>query len=124
MFYALQKDKVPKGNIESSRKYSSSAQLKNAEDGKDALTTKEPSKHPSRSTSESSISSSNSSDNAKSTGSSKDKASSKKVNRSRSSTIVGADDNTVDVDGKKLQDNMAFSHLGYNSIKYRFFIVN
>lgn len=112
LFYALQKDKVPKSNIDSSRKFSSTAQLKNAEDGKDALSTKESSKHQSRSISESSLSSSSSSDNTKSTGSSKGKASCRKANRSKSSTVAGGDENTFDVDEKKSQDNMAFSHLG------------
>lgn len=112
LFYALQKDKVPKANIDNSRKFSSSLQLKNAEEEQDALTTKELHKNHSRSISESSLSSSSSSDNSKSSGSSKDKAISRKANRSRSSTVAGGDDNTIDVDGKKLQDNMAFSHLG------------
>lgn len=115
LFYALQKDKVPKANIESSRKCSSSVQLKTVEEGKDALTNKEPLKQPSRSISESSLSSSSStSDNTKtSETSSKYKASTRKVNRSRSSTIAGGgDDNTFDVDEKKLQDSTTFSHLG------------
>jgi (p)ppGpp synthase/HD superfamily hydrolase len=117
LFYALQKDKVPKTNME---KCSSTLQLKNVGDeaasavAKDALTIKQSS----RSISESSLSSSSSStDNTKSSESSKYKSnpSSKRGIRSRSSTYAaGGDDNTFDVhqDEKKLQDNMAFSHLG------------
>lgn len=113
LFYALQKDKVPKATVESSRKSCSSVQLKNAEEMKEALANKEPLNQPSRSISESSLSSSSSStDNTKTSERSKYKA--RKVNRSRSSTIAGGgDDNTFDVvEEKKLQDNMAFSHLG------------
>lgn len=117
LFYALQKDKVPKANI---AKCSSSALLKTEAEATDALSNKEASpKQPSRSISESSLSSSSSTDNTKSSsGGSKYKANWKKANRSRSSTVAsggvggGADDNTFDVDEKKLQDNMAFSHLG------------
>jgi hypothetical protein len=118
LFYALQKDKVPKAITESSLKCSSSVQLKNVEEGKDALTNKEPLKQQSRSISESSLSSSSSTDNTKSSESSKYKADLRKASRSRSSTNasggVGAvcDDNTFDVEEQKLQDNMAFSHLG------------
>lgn len=113
LFYALQKDKVPKEAIETSRKFPSSSQLKNLDDGKDALTTQGQSNHPSRSISESSLSSSSSSDTAKSGISLKNKTSSKKAyNRPKSSTIAGGDDNTIDVDDEKLRDNMAFSHLG------------
>lgn len=118
LFYALQKDKVPKANV---AKSSSSAQLKTEAEATDALINKKASpKQPSRSISESSLSSSSSStDNTKSSGGgSKQKANWKKSNRSRSSTAAsggiggGGDDNTFDVDEKKLQDNMAFSHLG------------
>lgn len=117
LFYALQKDKVPKANAESSLKSSSNVQLKNVEEGKDALTKKEPLKQTSRSISESSLSSSSSTDN-KSSESSKYKAGSRKASRSRSSSKAGGsggivgDDNTFDVDEQKLQENMAFSHLG------------
>lgn len=113
-FYALQKDKVPKAKIEKSRKCSSNLQLKEEEEseGKDALTNKETPKQPSRSISESSLSSSSSTDNTKTSESSKYKASSRKINRSKSSTNAGADDNTFDIDEKQSQDNMAFSHLG------------
>lgn len=113
-FYALQKDKVPKANIEKSRKCSSSVQLKDElVDEKDALMNQETPKQPSRSISESSLSSSTSStDNTKTSEGSKYKASGRKVNRSKSSTAAGGDDNTFDVDEKKSQDNMAFSHLG------------
>lgn len=116
MYYALQKDKVPKANLESSLKCSSSVQLKNVEEGKDALTNKETLKQPSRSISESSLSSSSSTDNTKSSESSKYKVGSRKPSRSKSSTNAGAgvagDDNTIDVDVQKPQENMAFSHLG------------
>jgi hypothetical protein len=116
LFYALQKDKVPKAIVESSLKCSSSVQLKNLEEGKDALTNKEPLKQQSRSISESSLSSSSSSDKTKSSDNSKNNPSSKKASRSKSSTnasggVVG-DDNTFDVEEQKIQENMAFSHLG------------
>jgi hypothetical protein len=110
LFYALQKDKVPKANAESSVKCSSSSQLKTLDEGKDALTKKEPLKNTSRSISESSLSSSSSTDNTKSSESSKYKAGSRKVSRSRSSLNVGGIDNTLDE--QKLHENMAFSHLG------------
>lgn len=109
LFYALQKDKVPKAITDDSHKSSSNTQLKNAEGGKDTL---EASTHQSRSISESSLSSSSSNDNTKSSSSSKDKAISRKVSRSKSSAVAGGNDNTFDVEEKKLQDNMAFSHLG------------
>lgn len=112
LFYALQRDKVPKAAVESARKSSSSVQLKNLDEGKDALANKDPTKPTSRSISESSISSSSSSnETARSSDGSKSKAI-QKVNRSKSSTIAGGDDNTFDVDEQKTQDNMAFSHLG------------
>lgn len=112
LFYALQKDKVPKANADNTVKISSSSQIKTSDEGKDALTNKEPSKQPSRSISESSLSSTSSTDNAKSSENSKYKAGSRKVSRSRSSLNAGGIDNTFDVDQQKLQDNMAFSHLG------------
>lgn len=114
LFYALQKDKVPKANAEGSLKCSSSVQLKNLEEGKDALTNKEPLKLQSRSISESSLSSSSSTD--KSSESSEYKVTLRKASQSKSSTNAGAgvsgDDNTVDLDEQKSQENMAFSHLG------------
>lgn len=115
LFYALQKDKVPQAVHEGPRKCSSSAQLKNIDESKDALENKDPSHRPSRSISESSLSSSSSNDNTKSNanGSSKQKnIEGRKVNRSKSSTIAGTDDNSFDVDDRKPKDNMAFSHLG------------
>lgn len=115
LFYALQKDKVPKANAESSLKCSSSVQLKDVDEGKEALTNKEPLKKTSRSISESSLSSSSSAENTKSS-ENKYKAVSRKTSRSKSSTnaeggVVGGD-NTFDVEEQKIQDNMAFSHLG------------
>lgn len=118
MFYALQKDKVPKGNNAGcSRKSLSSVQLKNAADNiggggvgsvKDALSKKVLLGEKCRSISESSLSSSSS--NEKSGEGSKFKG---RVNRSKSSTIAVGDDNTLDViEEKKSQENMAFSHLG------------
>lgn len=104
---------MPKAAIESARKSSSSVQLKNLDEGKDALANKDPTKTTSRSISESSISSSSgSNETAKSSDGSKSKATQNRVNRSKSSTIAGGDDNTFDVDEQKTQDNMAFSHLG------------
>ena len=104
LFYALQKDKVPKV---------SSAQGKPVEEEKDALN--EPLKQHSRSISESSLTSTSSSteNTNKSNETSKYKISAKKSHRSKSSTI-GGDDNTCDVVEQKLQENMqaAFSHLG------------
>ncbi|CRL05248.1 CLUMA_CG018185, isoform A [Clunio marinus] len=113
-FYALQKDKVPKVEVETARKSVSSVQLKSSEEGNDMSAKKVTSLQSSRSVSESSLSSSSSTDHSKSSGSSKYKTTSNKVvNRSKSSNIAsGSADNTFDVDEKKLQDNMAFSHLG------------
>lgn len=139
LFYALQKDKVPKTAAVSSsfdsnvRKYSSSSmQLKtlNEEDTpKDALGKDSkvllPRREPSRSISESSLSTTSSSTSSSETGRTTDSslrlrnAMARKVNRSRSSTIAGAaasgEDNTFDLDERKLQDNtnVAFSQLGY-----------
>jgi hypothetical protein len=122
LFYALQKDKVPKPKLENARKCSSSFQLKTVEEGKDVLANKEAlmMREPSRSISENSLSSSSSTDNTKSSDSSKYKARSNKGSRSRSSTIATAggaaaaagEDNTFEVDEQKQKDNMAFSHLG------------
>lgn len=112
MFYALQKDKVPKANAEGSVKCSSSSQPKNLDEGKDALTIKEPLKPTSRSISESSLSSSSSTDNTKSSEGSKYKAGARKASRSRSSLNVGGIDNAFEADEQKQQENMAFSHLG------------
>lgn len=78
------------------------------DEGKDALTNKEPS----RSISESSLSSSSSAEKMASEGSSKYKAGARRV-RSKSSMALEGDDNKAEVvDEKKSQDNMAFSHLG------------
>lgn len=110
LFYALQKDKVPKASeIEGgSRKSSSSVQLKEMDEGKDALTNKEPS----RSISESSLSSSSSAEKTASEGRSKYKAGARRA-RSKSTMGLDGDDNKAEVvDEKKSQDNMAFSHLG------------
>jgi hypothetical protein len=129
LFYALQKDKVPKtsaaGNAgeastsdKASRKSISSMHLKTLEDAKDALLKREPS----RSISETSLASTTSSSSSdthttRSSGSLRSR-NSRKVNRSHSSIVAGggggADDNTFDVDDPKLQDNtnVAFSQLG------------
>lgn len=91
-----------------SRKSSSSVQLKEMDEGKDALTNKEPS----RSISESSLSSSSSAEKTASEGRSKYKAGARRA-RSKSSMGLDGDDNKAEiVDEKKSQDNMAFSHLG------------
>jgi Myotubularin protein len=140
LFYALQKDKVPKTTTASTsfdniaRKYSSSSmQLKtlNEEDSPiDAL--KMDSKQqqqtvlrrePSRSISESSLSTSSSTTSSSETGRTTDsslrfRTVTRKVNRTKSSVGASAaaascDDN-ADVDERKLQDNtnVAFSQLG------------
>lgn len=127
LFYALQKDKVPKSSTTTpplQRKHTMSSS-KTFEDGKDALNTSCKSQQPSRSISESSLSSSSSSTDTtrSSIGSDSLKRikNARKINRSsKGSTIVdgggGAvgEDNTFDVDQKKLQDNtnVAFSQLG------------
>lgn len=138
LYYALQKDKVPKmtaadASLDAARKYSSSSvQLKtlNEEDtSKNALTmdTKQQSarREASRSISESSLSTTSSTTSSSETSKTTDSslrlrnAATRKVNRSRSSTIAGAsggggEDNTFDVDEQKLQENtnIAFTQLG------------
>ena len=144
LFYALQKDKVPKTTAAASasfdnnaRKYSSSSmQLNtlNEEDtpkdalGKDSKMQLLPRREPSRSISESSLSTTSSSTSTSETGRTTDSSlrlknvMARKVNRSRSSTIAGVaaaaaasgEDNTFDLDERKLQDNtnVAFSQLG------------
>lgn len=109
LFYALQKDKVPKASETEggSRKSSSSVQLKEMDEGKDALTNKEPS----RSISESSLSSSSSAEKTAGEGRRKYKAGARRA-RSKSSGLDGDDNKAEVVDEKKSQDNMAFSHLG------------
>lgn len=138
LFYALQKDKVPKTTVASTsfdnmaRKYSSSSmQLKtlNEEDSpKDALNMDSSSKQqqqtmlrrePSRSISESSLSTSSSTTSSSETGRTTDSSlrfrtvTRKASNRTKSSVGASADDN-ADVDERKLQDNtnVAFSQLG------------
>lgn len=139
LYYALQKDKVPKTTAASAsfdnntRKFSSSSmQLKtlNEEDiskdalGKDSKVQLLPRREPSRSISESSLSTTSSSTSTSETGRTTDSSlrlrnvMARKVNRSRSSTIAAAaasgEDNAFDLDERKLQDNtnVAFSQLG------------
>ena len=125
LFYALQKDKVPKmstvdASIDAERKFSgSSAQLKTLNGEGSSTSTRDLKQEPSRSISESSLSSSTTScsESSKTTDSSLRlrNAATRKVNRSRSSTIAsGGEDNTFDVDEQKLQENTnkAFSQLG------------
>lgn len=135
LFYALQKDKVPKITTASTsfdnmaRKYSSSSmQLKtlNEEDSpKDALNmdSKQQTilrREPSRSISESSLSTSSSTTSSSETGRTTDsslrfRTVTRKANRTRSSIgASAADEDNADVDERKLQDNtnVAFSQLG------------
>lgn len=103
LFYALQKDKVPKSSNDVAAGESSLLKP----DDKVTL------KQASRSISESSVSSSSSSshENALKSDNSKYKP---KIIRSKSSTTAegGGEDNTFDTDEHKRQCNMAFSHLG------------
>lgn len=136
LFYALQKDKVPKATTGSSfdgnvrKQSSSSMQLKTLnEEGnapKDALEKDTTSSSninkptPSRSISESSLSTTSSSTSTSETSRTTDSslrlknAMSRKVNRSKSSTIVGSGGAASSEDNIKLQENtnIAFSQLG------------
>lgn len=115
-------------SLDVARKFSSSSvQLKtlNEEDGSKNALNMESKQQPSRSISESSLSTNSSTTSSSETSKTTDSslrlknAATRKVNRSRSSTIAGAsggggEDNTFDVDEKKLQENtnIAFSQLG------------
>ncbi|KAL7025863.1 hypothetical protein ACKWTF_013667 [Chironomus riparius] len=126
LFYALQKDRVPKttsalsasANNEASRTMQSNAM----EDAKDALLQRDEGKtQPSRSFSETSLTSSTSSSSSDTQHTNTTRSSDslrlrniRKINRSKSSTNAGGKDNSFDVDEKKLQDNTntAFTQLG------------
>lgn len=126
LFYALQKDRVPKtsalsasANNEASRTMQSNAM----EDAKDALLQRDERKaQPSRSISETSLTSNTSSSSSdtqhtnttRSNDSFRLRNNIRKINRSKSSTNASGKDNSFDVDEKKLQDNtnIAFTQLG------------
>lgn len=134
LFYALQKDRVPKisnspavaasgnNNADSaiattSRKSTSSMHLKSLDDAKDALLLKR--ELSSRSISETSLTSSTSSSssdthNTKSSDSLRLRNARKAANRSRSSSTIAGENKSFEADKLKLQENtsVAFSQLG------------
>lgn len=122
LFYALQKDRVPKTStvcIPSKNDASRSLKSNAEEEIKDALLQRDECKfQQSRSISETSLTSTSSSSSDTHTTRSSDSLrlrNIRKINRSKSSTNAGGKDNSFDVDQqKKLQEstNVAFTQLG------------